>query len=138
MPAVSSPEHGAPRKFVYRALKHQPRSGIPMAIKIIVSDTVAFKVKGSINDVSGTAQPFDFKLTCLRLDTDAIEAKLNGGITVVDFMCDVVEDWSGVRDADDKPLPYSETALRQLFKIAGVAGVAYKTYLQEVGAKEKN
>lgn len=111
-----------------------------MAIKIIVSDTVAFKVRGTINDAAGAAQPFDFKLTCVRLDTDQIEGKLKGNAdaSLADFMAEVVEDWSGVKDADDKPLPYSEASLRQLCKIPGVAAVAFRAYLSEVGAKEKN
>lgn len=109
-----------------------------MSIKITVSDTVKFKVKGTINDAAGIAQPFDFSLTCLRLDADQIQAKFKAEETVIDFLVDVVEDWSGVRDDDDKALPYSDAALRQLCKISGVSGVAYKTYLQEVGAKEKN
>lgn len=111
-----------------------------MAIKIQVSDTVGFKVKGVINDASGTPQPFDFGLTCKRLDTDQIQAKIKGeaDASLADFMCDVTHDWSGVRDADDKPLLYSDAHLRQLCKIPGVAVLAYRTYMQEVGAKEKN
>lgn len=108
-----------------------------MAIKITVSDTVSFKVKGTINDAAGVEQPFDFRLTCLRLDTDQIQAKFKADETVIDFLADVVQDWTGVRD-DDKPVPYSDAALRQLCKIPGVSGIAYKSYLQEVGAKEKN
>jgi hypothetical protein len=53
-------------------------------------------------------------------------------------MVDVVVGWSGVKDADDKQLAYSEESLRQLFKIAGVAGVSFSTYMSEVGAKAKN
>lgn len=111
-----------------------------MAIKIVVSDTVAFKVRGTINDAAGVAQPFDFKLTCIRLDSDQINVKLKSDTdaSLTDFMADVVEDWSGVRDAQDQPLPYSEAGLRQLCKIPGVASVAFRTYLSEVGAKEKN
>lgn len=111
-----------------------------MAITIQVSDKVSFKVKGSINDATGTAQPFDFKLTCTRLDADALDArvKANNDETFVDFLADVVEDWGGVRDAENKALPYSVEALQQLCKIAGVARVAWIAYLTEVGAKTKN
>ena len=62
----------------------------------------------------------------------------SGGQRKPSILADVVEDWSGVRDADDKPLPYSEDALRALCRIPGVAAVAFRTYLAEVGAKEKN
>lgn len=111
-----------------------------MAIKIVISDTVGFKVKGTINDEKGTAQPFDFTLICSRLDQDQIQAKLkdHGDASLTDFLVDVIESWSGVRDAADAPLPYSEANLRALCKIPGVAGLAFRTYLAEVGAKEKN
>jgi len=111
-----------------------------MAIKISVSNTVAFNVKGTINDAAGIAQPFSFKLTCTRLEQEQITAKLQSDTEskIVDFLVDVVEDWSGVRDDDDKPLAYSEDSLRKLCKISGVAAVAFHTYLAEVGAKAKN
>lgn len=111
-----------------------------MAIKISVSNTVAFNVKGTINDAAGIAQPFSFKLTCIRLEQEQITAKLQSDTEskIVDFLADVIEDWSGVRDDDDKPLPYSEDALRRLCKIGGVGAVAFHTYLAEVGAKAKN
>lgn len=111
-----------------------------MAIKIVISNTVRFKVKGTIKDESGTDQPFDFSLTCMRLDADQIQAKLRSesDASVVDFLVDVVEDWSGVRDADDKPLPCNEDNLRALCRIPGIASLIFRTYLLEVGAKEKN
>lgn len=111
-----------------------------MAIKIVISNTVKFKVKGSIKDEAGVDQPFDFSLTCMRLDADQIQSKLRGegDASVTDFLTDVVEDWAGVKDADDKALPYSEDNLRALCRIPGVASLAFRTYLTEVGAKEKN
>ena len=111
-----------------------------MEIKIIISDTVGFKVKGTINDAAGTPQPFDFSLTCIRLDADEIQAKLksDSDSSLTDFLTDVVQNWGNVRDADDKPLPYSDAHLRQLCKIPGVANLAFRTYMSEVGAKEKN
>lgn len=111
-----------------------------MAIKIVISDTVGFKVKGTINDEKGSAQPFDFSLTCSRLDADQIQAKLKGdsAAPVTDFLVDVIEGWSGVRDAADAPLPYTQDNFRALCKIPGVAGLAFRAYLSEVGAKEKN
>ncbi len=111
-----------------------------MAIKIVVEDTVGIKVKGTINNAAGTPQPFDFNLTCHRLDEDQIKDKLQNGseASIVDFLVDVTIGWSGVRDGDNKELPFSEATLRQLCKIHGVAGLAFRTYLAEVGAKEKN
>lgn len=111
-----------------------------MAIKITISNTVAFNVKGTINDASGIPQSFSFKLTCTRLDAEQISNKLKSDTetTMTDFLVDVVEDWSGVRDDEDKQIAYSEQALRQLCKIPGVAAVAFNAYLSEVGAKAKN
>ena len=111
-----------------------------MAITITVSDTVAFNVKGTINDAAGVPQPFSFKLTCTRLEQEQISNKLKSDTdsSIIDFLADVVEDWSGVRDAEGKTIAYTEDALRKLCKISGVAAVAFQTYLVEVGAKAKN
>lgn len=112
-----------------------------MAIKIVVSNTVKFKVRGTLKDEAGVDQPFDFSLTCLRLTQEQIDARLrdNAEAPIVDFLADVVEDWSGVRDEDDKAVPYDEAALRTLCKnVAGVSRLAFHTYLSEVGAKAKN
>ena len=111
-----------------------------MAIKIVISDTVGIKVKGTINDERGIAQPFDFSLTCIRLDAEEIQDKLKGDSesSITDFLVDIVQNWNGVKDAEEKQIPYAESSFRQLCKIPGVAAVAFKTYLAEVGAKEKN
>ena len=111
-----------------------------MGIRIVIEDRVRFKVKGVIRDGNGIDQPFDFSLTCLRLDTEQIKARTSSDndVSIVDFLADVVEDWSGVRGEDDKPTAYSEEALRTLCKIPGVAAVAFRTYLAECGAREKN
>lgn len=111
-----------------------------MAIKITVSDMVGIKVKGSINDAAGNPQAFDFGLTCHRLKADAIQAKLRGesDASLTDFLVDVTTTWSNVRDDDNNAVPYSEDAMRTLCNIPGVAAVAFRTYLAEVGAKEKN
>ena len=111
-----------------------------MAIKIVISDTVGFKVKGTINDAAGVAQPFDFTLTCQRLDADQIKAKLkdDSDKSFEDFMASIITGWGGVRDADDKPIAYTPEAYGQLCKIPGIANIAFHTYFAEVGAKEKN
>lgn len=111
-----------------------------MAIKLVISNTVGVKVKGTFTDENGIQQPFDFRLTCMRLDADQLSNKFKSEFeaSTTDFLADVVEDWSGVRGADDKPIPYDEAGLRQLCKIPGVAQLAFRTYLAEVGVKEKN
>jgi hypothetical protein len=111
-----------------------------MAIRIVVSNTVRFKVKGVINDASGSPQPFDFSLTCRRLPAAELKERLqNAGDTdAADFLAEVIEDWSGVRGEDDQAVPYSVPALLALCQIPGLATVAFRAYLGEVGAKEKN
>lgn len=111
-----------------------------MAIKISIGNKVRFKVRGTLKDENGNDQPFDFSLTCLRLDADRIQSKLrnDSDASVTDFLADVVEDWTGVKDGTEKDLPYTADNLRALCKIPGVATLAFRTYLTEVGAKEKN
>lgn len=111
-----------------------------MAIKIVVSNTVGLRVKGIINDEKGGPQPFHFDLTCVRMNSEQIQEKLKSDSesSITDFLADVVEDWKGVRDIEDKVLPYSEANLRQLCLISGIARLAFNTYLAEAGAKEKN
>jgi hypothetical protein len=111
-----------------------------MSIKIVVSPRVKFKVRGTIKDEAGVDQPFDFWLTCRRLDTDAMQDKMRerGDASITEFMLEVIEDWAGVKDADDKPLQWSEDAWRALCRQPGVAMLSYRTYLTEAGAKEKN
>ena len=109
-----------------------------MAINIVVSDLVKFKVKGTINDEHGIAKPFDFWLTCERLESDDLSAKIKSDGNITEFMVDVVRDWDEVRDASGQKIPFSQQVLRTLFAIPGVAFVSYRAYTTEVGAKEKN
>lgn len=109
-----------------------------MALKIILSNMVSFKVEGSINNEEGVAEPFDFVLKCERLDDLQVKVKLDSGIKVQAFLLDVVRNWSGPRDADDKPVPFSEDAFKGVCNITGMAILMYQTYLQSIGAKQKN
>lgn len=111
-----------------------------MAIKIVLSPLVKFKVQGTIKNEAGIDKPFDFWLTCKRLDADEIKAALQdeSDKSVIEFLAGVIETWEGVRDDNDKPIDYSEDALKQLALIPGVTVLAFRTYLSEVGAKEKN
>lgn len=111
-----------------------------MAISIVISDTVGFKVKGTINNAAGVPQPFDFNLTAHRLDADEIQDKIktDSEASLTDFIVSVVTGWSGVKNVDEKPLEFSEDNLRLLCKLPGIAAITFRTYLAEVGAKEKN
>lgn len=109
-----------------------------MAIKITVSNKVGFKVKGSINNEAGVAEPFEFSVIADRLTTEEIQLISQGSDSLIDFLASVITDWKGVKDEDGAPVPYSEDALRQLCKIPGAAGVIFSTYFAEAGAKAKN
>lgn len=113
-----------------------------MSIKIVVAPKVKFKVKGTFADETGKDVPFDFTLTAKRLDTDQIAEKTSLGAdattSVRDFVKEVVEDWSGVNDADGQALPFSTDALDGLLRLPGVALLVFRAFLDNNGAKEKN
>jgi hypothetical protein len=109
-----------------------------MSISIVVSNTVGINVKGTINNEDGQAKPFDFTLICRRMEVDEVGEALKADGSVTDFIVGVTKDWKGVKEPDGAPVVYAEDALRRLFKIPGVARVAFNAYLAECGAKEKN
>jgi hypothetical protein len=113
-----------------------------MAINIIVDDKVTFKVDGTETDAKGVARPFDFSLTALRLDTEAIDAKMNGAVdqSFVDFLLEVTEDWIGPRDASGAAVPFSPDQLRGLLKRPALAALCFRRYMLAVAVqgKEKN
>ena len=111
-----------------------------MAFKIVVSDTVGVKVKGSMVDAAGITQPFDFTLFCNRLDSDTINNKLKNesDSSITDFMAEVTTGWQDVRGDDNAIIAFNSQALRQMFNIPGIPMLAFRAYLGDVGAKEKN
>jgi hypothetical protein len=111
-----------------------------MAFKIVVSDTVGVKVKGTMVDAAGISQPFDFTLFCNRLDADTINAKLKNESesSITDFMAEVTTGWQDVRGDGNAAIDFNPTALRQMFNIPGIPALAFRAYMSDVGAKEKN
>jgi hypothetical protein len=111
-----------------------------MAFKIVVSDTVGVKVKGTMVDAAGISQPFDFTLFCKRLDADTISNKLKNESesSIADFMTEVTTGWQDVRGEDNATVGFNTNALRQLLNIPGIPALAFRAYLADVGAKEKN
>lgn len=111
-----------------------------MAIKIIISDRVTFKVAGLYTDDLGAAQAFDFTLIAQRLTQDELKARTaDGAGSILDFLQSVVQDWRGVMDGDGKPVDYSVDALRTLCNnVPGAALLAFNAYFEHVGAKAKN
>jgi hypothetical protein len=116
-----------------------------VGISIVVSDSVRFKVVGSMNGPDGKPQPFDFWLTARRLkDTADVQQHLDGlrasesKTPLTDALVGLLRDWSGVSDESGQPMPFSEDAARRLLDLPGMASLVHATYLREVGAKEKN
>lgn len=113
-----------------------------MSIKIVVAPKVKFKVKGTFADENGKDLPFDFTLTAKRLDTDQIAEQTalgaDANTSIRDFVKGVVEDWSGVNDADGQAIPFSTDALDSLLRLPGVALLVFRAFLENNGAKEKN
>lgn len=116
-----------------------------MALNIVVSDTVRFKVQGTENDEHGVEQPFDFWLTAERLaDADAVMAyvkamqRCESAFPITEMMLPKLRGWSGIKGPDGQELPFSEDAFRRLMKKSGMAFLVHHTYLREVGVKEKN
>lgn len=112
-----------------------------MAINLIVSSVVKFKVKGSTKNEAGKDEPFDFWLTCKRLTAEEIQAKLDrdSEATLIDFMLDLIQEWSGVKDEDGKQVPFSEEMYRHLANVyPGLAAIVFKTYADQAGAAAKN
>ncbi|MDH1429098.1 hypothetical protein N5J23_04760 [Comamonas aquatica] len=110
-----------------------------MAIKLVFSNTVGVRVKGSINDAAGKPQPFDFGLTCKRLTQEEVaEVMRQQDRPAIDFLEEVVQGWSDVKAEDGQPVTYSVEGLRVLCAMPGMALIVTRAYLAEVGAKEKN
>ncbi len=111
-----------------------------MAIKIEIEDITLFPVTGFIRNSKGVNEKFDFQLKAKRLQLDEVEEKLreDSAETISSFLQEVVIDWTGVMDASSAKVPFSTDSLMQLFKIPGVAMLAFQAYLREIGAKEKN
>ena len=120
-----------------------------MAIKITVSDKVGFAVKGTLNDADGKEQPFNFGLTATRLDEEALNAaqialvenaaKTGNHAAINDQLVSLITNWEGVRDESDAPLAYTPELLRTLLKAhRGLGLMAWRAYINESGAKEKN
>jgi hypothetical protein len=109
-----------------------------MAIKIQVSDIVRCTVRGTIADESGTPQPFDFAFLARRLDSEQLADTLNSDARIADFLVELVTGWSGVKNADNEAVPFSEAALRQLLLIPGLARLMLSAYVADCGAKAKN
>ena len=112
-----------------------------MSIRLVVSNTVTVRIKGSMTNEHGTPEPFDFSLICDRMDSDELrEVAGDSDTLLVDVMAQRCKGWTHVLDEQRAPLPFSEELLRQLLKPVGMAGLAFQAYVKACGVKgqEKN
>lgn len=116
-----------------------PVRAFHMALKLVFSNTVGIRIKGSINDPAGKPQAFDFGLTCKRLTQAEVgDVMREQDRPAIDFLEEVVQGWSDVKGEDGQPVAFSLEGLRAMCSMPGMALLATRTYLEEVGAKEKN
>jgi hypothetical protein len=128
-----------------------------MSINIVVSQKVGFLVKGQFNNEEGDPQDFDFKLIARRMDEEEMAStqknlfieigKVGHHAPVVDLLCGPADDeekalitnWQGVKDEGRADVAFSPQRLRALLKSnRGLAGLIWRCYQNEAGAKEKN
>lgn len=120
-----------------------------MAIKIVISNMVGFKVAGVLNDTDGKEQAFEFRLTAKRLGEDGFNAVQNDLVlaaaqtgnhdALADKLVEFVSNWSGVRDEEGVEIAYTPDLLRQLLAShRGLGLLIWRTYITETGVKEKN
>ncbi len=115
-----------------------------MSYKLVISDTVKFQVKLSVND-AGVKKDFSLWLEGRRLDMGHLKADLedNGEMKLMDFHAKVCRDnlsgWSDQRlvvDAEGQPAPFSAEALECLLGLTGAVGVIHGAYMDAVVAAD--
>ena len=109
-----------------------------MALRIVVSDRVRFKVSGKLRNEEGTEDPFSFEVLAKRIKTDELSNLKDADQSVADFLATVIDGWSGVQDASGANLAFSPEALGELLKISGMATFIFSAYIRECGPREKN
>jgi hypothetical protein len=109
-----------------------------MALKLKVARALVFPVKGELTLEDGSVGAFDFRLRAQRLDVEEIDARFKAGATRGEFLAPLVQGWQDVLDEDGAPVAFSQEALADLLKIAGMATVAFNAYMACVQAREKN
>ena len=115
-----------------------------MSYKLVISDTVKFQVKLSVND-AGVKKDFCLWLEGRRLDMGHLRADLDehGEMKLMDFHAKVCRDnlsgWSDQRlvvDAEGQPAPFSAEALECLLGLTGAVGVIHGAYMDAVVAAD--
>lgn len=108
--------------------------------KLVISDTVQFPVKLSIND-GGIIKDFSFRFEGRRLDMDRLQKELteNGDMKVVDYHTKICREnltgWAEQRlvmGADGNPAPYTPEALDLVFSVPGAVAVIHGAYMDAI------
>ena len=112
--------------------------------KLVISNTVKFQVKLSVND-AGVKKEFSLWLEGKRIGVEALKTNLeeNGDLRVLDFQIKACRDnltgWSDQRlvvGEDDQPVDFSPAALDVLLSIAGAASVIHGAYMEALAASD--
>lgn len=102
-----------------------------------IDDLVAVPVSGFFNDAKGSKK-FAFTLTCKRMDNDSLSELMAEETKITDFIVQVTTGWNDVRDKAGAPVPFEESALRQLLALPNLPALCFTAYADARGAKEKN
>lgn len=111
-----------------------------MSISIVVGNKLTFEVKGEFRDADGQMKPADFTLVARRMKGQQLTELLSqkDGPSIVDQLCELVEDWKGVK-GEEGWVDFSPVRLRELLDgYPGLPAIAWNRYLQEVAVKAKN
>lgn len=110
-----------------------------MAFKLVQRNVCPVKVKGVLTGDDGKPESFEFTLICGRLGQTELKVKLDDKEkSVIDFVRERAEGWTGVKDRDGNDLPFGQEVLDELLEVPGVARLAFDAYLVEQQAREKN
>jgi hypothetical protein len=110
-----------------------------MALKLVKRNKLLVHVTGSQTGEDGKAVPFDFKLQCVRLSQEELDAALaDKKESVAAFMKRVTNGWELVLDDAGQPFPFSEENFAAVLSEAGMPAVCFQSYLKDVGAVAKN
>jgi hypothetical protein len=110
-----------------------------MAFHLVISDTVRFPVKGELTTETGSTEKFEFDLVATRLPAAELQARLDDKeLTVKALLSEIVSGWSRVLNADGSPAAFGPEALDRMWQTNGMTLVAWRAYLEHVGARAKN
>lgn len=110
--------------------------------KLVISDTVKFQVKLSVND-AGVTKEFPLRLEGKRLDMARLKSDLqeNGDMKLADYHAKVCSDnitgWAEQRlvvDSDGNPASFGPEALQCLLSLPGAVGVIHGAYMDAIVA----